>query len=73
MILHIPHSGINTLGRNIEAFDIAELTDWHTDKNDYPDFCIGTTEQTPIELVDLVSHFLKNYTVTSDCFSIAAI
>jgi len=157
MILHIPHSGINTLGRNIEAFDIAELTDWHTDKlfwhknaipliqevsrfvcdverfsdenepmfeigqgicytkgtrnndievidkeyiinhiynkwhtelnkavaqlllctakvvvvdchsfpdkNDYPDFCIGTTEQTPIELVDLVSHFLKNYSV----------
>ena len=32
MILHIPHSGTNTLGRNIEQFDIEELTDWHTDK-----------------------------------------
>jgi len=157
MILHIPHAGINTLGRNIEPFDIDYLTDWHTDKlfrhtnsdcliqdvsrfvcdverftddkepmyllgqgicytkgtrnNDievidkeyiinniynkwhtelnikvawmlcyfpkvvvvdchsfpdkegYPDFCIGTTEQTPKELVDLVEDFLKGYSV----------
>ncbi|WP_394754785.1 N-formylglutamate amidohydrolase [Crenothrix sp.] len=32
MILHIPHAGINTLGRNIEKYDIDELTDWYTDK-----------------------------------------
>ena len=157
MILHIPHAGTNTLGRDIEKFDIDELTDWHTDKlfchpnsdsliqdvsrfvcdverfpddqeemfklgqgicytkgtrnNDivvidkeyiieniynkwhielnktvekqllykspivvvdchsfpdkkgYPDFCIGTTEQTPNELVELVKLFLKDYDV----------
>ena len=32
MILHIPHSGTNTLDRNIEQFDIDYLTDWYTDK-----------------------------------------
>ena len=32
MILHIPHSGTNTLGRDIQLFDIAELTDWFTDE-----------------------------------------
>lgn len=32
MILHIPHSNTNTLGRNIEQFDIDYLTDWFTDK-----------------------------------------
>ena len=157
MILHIPHAGINTLGRKIEQFDIDELTDWHTDKlfwhenterlvqnvsrfvcdverytddkepmysqgqgicytkgtrdNDidvvdkediinniynkwhielnkkvawllcyfpkvvvvdchsfsdkegYPDFCIGTTEQTPDKLIDLVQDFLISYDV----------
>ena len=31
MILHIPHSSTNTLGRNIEQFDIDYLTDWYTD------------------------------------------
>jgi len=30
MILHIPHSGVNTLGRNIESSDIDALTDWST-------------------------------------------
>ena len=32
MILHIPHAGTNTLGRNIEQFDIDYLTDWRTDE-----------------------------------------
>lgn len=32
MILHIPHSGLDTLGRKIELFDINELTDHYTDK-----------------------------------------
>jgi len=32
MILHIPHSSVNTLGRNIEKFDIDYLTDWYTDE-----------------------------------------
>ena len=32
MILHIPHSGIDTIGRNIEEYDINELTDWFTDE-----------------------------------------
>jgi len=32
MILHIPHSGIETIGRNIEEYDINELTDWFTDE-----------------------------------------
>jgi len=32
MILHIPHSGTDTLGRNIEQYDINELTDWYTDE-----------------------------------------
>lgn len=31
MILHIPHSSTNTLGRKIEQFDINYLTDWYTD------------------------------------------
>lgn len=31
MILHIPHLGVDTLGRNIEQFDIDYLTDWYTD------------------------------------------
>jgi len=32
MILHIPHSGILTLGRDIEQYDIDYLTDWYTDE-----------------------------------------
>ena len=32
MILHIPHSGTDILGRNIEQDDINELTDWFTDE-----------------------------------------
>ena len=32
MILHIPHAGTNTLGRNIEQFDIDYLTDCRTDE-----------------------------------------
>jgi len=32
MILHIPHSSTNTIGRNIEKRDIDELTDWFTDE-----------------------------------------
>jgi N-formylglutamate amidohydrolase len=32
MILHIPHSGTDTIGRNIEQKDIDELTDWFTDE-----------------------------------------
>jgi len=32
MILHIPHSSTNTIGRDIEQRDIDELTDWYTDK-----------------------------------------
>ena len=32
-------------------------------KEGYPDFCIGTTEQTPKELVDLVQDFLIDYDV----------
>jgi len=31
MILHIPHSSINTLDIDIEQYDIDELTDWYTD------------------------------------------
>ncbi|MEY3881344.1 MAG: hypothetical protein RIQ94_2140, partial [Pseudomonadota bacterium] len=41
------------------------LVDCHSfpDKEGYPDFCIGTTEQTPKELVDLVQDFLIDYDV----------
>ena len=157
MILHIPHSSTNTLGRNIEQFDIDYLTDhrtnelfncelstklvfpisrfvcdverfpddqeemfkigqgicytkgtrdnditvidkeeilkiydkWHLDliqlinqtlcyfhkvilvdchsfpdNEGYPDFCIGTVEQTPTGLTDLVIHELDGYEVS---------
>ena len=30
MLLHIPHSGTDTLGRKIVQFDLDELTDWRT-------------------------------------------
>jgi N-formylglutamate deformylase len=41
------------------------VVDCHSfpDKEGYPDFCIGTTGQTPKELVDLVQHFLMDYNV----------
>lgn len=41
------------------------LVDCHSfpDKEGYPDFCIGTTEQTPKELVDSVKDFLTDYDV----------
>lgn len=41
------------------------VVDCHSfpDKEGYPDFCIGTTEQTPKELVYLVQDFLKDYHV----------
>ena len=32
MILHIPHSGTDTLGRTINKSDINNLTDWFTDE-----------------------------------------
>lgn len=50
MILHIPHAGTDTLGRNIEQFDIDYLTDWFTDKIFY--------HQNADSLIQKVSRFV---------------
>ncbi|MCX7068005.1 MAG: N-formylglutamate amidohydrolase [Methylococcales bacterium] len=56
---------IQLINKTLCYFPKIVLIDCHSfpDKEGYPDFCIGTTEQTPKELVDLVQDFLIDYDV----------
>jgi len=62
-IYDVWHKDLNKLvNKTLSYIPKVVLVDCHSFPNEdnYPDFCIGTTEDTPRELVNLVINFIKN-------------